>query len=72
MVVLGPGDVVGEMALFDAQPRMANAVTLEDTEVVISCPREFLKRLNKMNPVMGRVLQIMAGRVRSMIDEVIK
>jgi CRP-like cAMP-binding protein len=70
--VLGPGEGVGEMALFDARPRMAEAFTLEDTEVVIASREEFLKRLNKINPVMRRMLQIMDGRVRSMTDEFMK
>ena len=72
VAVLGPGAVVGEMALFDARPRMAEAVTLEDTEVIIVAREEFLKRLNEMNPVMRRMLQIMVGRVRSMTDEFMK
>jgi diguanylate cyclase len=72
VAVLGPGDVVGEMALFDERPRMAEAVTLEDTEVIIVAREEFLKRLNEMNPVMRRMLQIMVGRVRSMTDEFMK
>lgn len=72
MAILGPGDVVGEMAQFDGRPRMVEAVTLEDTEVVIVAREEFLKRLNEMNPVMRRMLQIMVGRVRSMTDEFMK
>ncbi|NQV81154.1 MAG: Crp/Fnr family transcriptional regulator [Alphaproteobacteria bacterium] len=72
IAVLGPGDVVGEMALFDERPRMAEAVTLEDTEVIVVARDEFLKRLNEMNPVMKRMLQIMVGRVRGMTDEFMK
>jgi CRP/FNR family transcriptional regulator, cyclic AMP receptor protein len=72
VAVLGPRDVVGEMALFDQRPRMAEAVTQEDTEVIIVARDEFLKRLNEMNPVMRRMLQIMVGRVRSMTDEFMK
>ena len=72
IAVLGPGDVVGEMALFDERPRMAEAITLEDTEVIVVARDEFLKRLNEMNPVMKRMLQIMVGRVRSMTDEFMK
>jgi len=69
---LGPGDVVGEMALFDERPRMAEAVTAEDTEVIVIAREEFLRRLEEMNPVMRRILQIMVGRVRSMTDEFMK
>jgi len=72
VAVLGPGDVVGEMALFDERPRMAEAVTLEETVVITVAREEFLKRLNEMNPVMRRMLQIMVGRVRSMTDEFMK
>jgi CRP-like cAMP-binding protein len=72
VAVLGPGDVVGEMALFDERPRMAEAVTLEESEVIVVAREEFLKRLNEMNPVMRRMLQIMVGRVRSMTDEFMK
>jgi CRP-like cAMP-binding protein len=72
VAVLGPGDVVGKMTLFDERPRMAEAVTQEDTEVIIVARDEFLKRLNEMNPLMRRMLQIMVGRVRSMTDEFMK
>jgi CRP-like cAMP-binding protein len=51
---------------------MAEAVTLEDTGVVIIAREEFLKRLNEMNTVMRRMLQIMVVRVRSKIDEFMK
>ena len=51
---------------------MAEAFTLEDTGVVIIAREEFLKRLNGMNTVMRRMLQIMVGRVRSMTDEFMK
>ena len=72
IAVLGPGDVVGEMALFDERPRMAEAVTVDDTEVIVVARDEFMKRLNEMNPVMKRMLQIMVRRVRSMTDEFMK
>jgi CRP-like cAMP-binding protein len=72
VATLGPGDIVGEMALFDERPRMAEAVTAEDSEVIVIAREEFARRLQDMNPVMRRVLQIMVGRVRSMTDEFMK
>jgi CRP-like cAMP-binding protein len=72
VATLGPGDIVGEMALFDERPRMAEAVTAEDSEVIVIAREEFTRRLQDMNPVMRRVLQIMVGRVRSMTDEFMK
>lgn len=72
VATLGPGDVVGEMALFDDRPRMAEAIAVADTEVIVIAREEFQRRLNEMNPVMRRILQIMVGRVRSMTDEFMK
>jgi CRP-like cAMP-binding protein len=69
VATLGPGDICGEMALFDDRPRMASAVTVSDCELVAVSREEFVKRLEDMNPVMRRILQIMVGRVRSMTDE---
>ncbi len=69
VATLGPGDVFGEMALFDDRPRMASAVTISDCELVTVPRDEFSKRLEDMNPVMRRILVIMVGRVRSRTDE---
>jgi CRP-like cAMP-binding protein len=66
---VGPGDVVGEMALFDNRPRLAEAMVTEDAEVFVIPRDDFSERLGKMNPVMRRILQIMVQRVRKMTDE---
>jgi CRP-like cAMP-binding protein len=66
---VGPGDVVGEMALFDNRPRLAEAMVSEDSEVFVIPRGDFSERLAGMNPVMRRILQIMVERVRKMTDE---
>lgn len=66
---VGPGDVVGEMALFDNRPRLAEAMVSEDSEVFVIPRGNFSERLASMNPVMRRILQIMVERVRKMTDE---
>ena len=66
---VGPGDVVGEMALFDNRPRLAEALVFEDAVVFVIPRDDFSARLSKMNPVMRRILQIMVQRVRRMTDE---
>lgn len=66
---VGPGDVVGEMALFDNRPRLAEALVFEDAVVFVIPRDDFSARLSKMNPVMRRILQIMVQRVRKMTDE---
>lgn len=66
---VGPGDVVGEMALFDNRPRLAEAMVSEDSEVFVIPRGDFSERIANMNPVMRRILQIMVERVRKMTDE---
>ncbi len=69
VATLGSGDVVGEMALFDNRPRLAEAMISEDAEVFVIPRDEFSDRIAGMNPVMRRILQIMVARVRKMTDE---
>ncbi len=69
VATVGPGDIVGEMALFDNRPRLAEALAVEQTEVFVIEREDFQERLAGMNPVMRRILQIMVGRVRKMTDE---
>ena len=69
VATVGSGDVVGEMALFDNRPRLAEAMVSEDAEVFVIPRDQFSERLAGMNPVMRRILQIMVQRVRKMTDE---
>ena len=69
VATVGSGDVVGEMALFDNRPRLAEAMISEDAEVFVIPRDQFSERLAGMNPVMRRILQIMVQRVRKMTDE---
>lgn len=60
------GDVIGEMALVDDQPRMASAIALRHTEVV-EIPREdFRRRVDMLDPLMKKVILLMVGRLREM------
>jgi len=72
IAIVGPGDVVGEMALFDDRPRTATAVTVDDCELIEIGRDAFQQRVERMNPVMRRILTIMVSRVRSMTDEFIR
>ena len=66
------GDVVDKITLFDALPRMAAAVNLEGTEVVLFARGGFLKRPNEINPAIRRMLQVMAGPVSSKSNQFMK
>jgi ribosomal protein S18 acetylase RimI-like enzyme len=52
---IGPGEIVGEMALLDDQPRSADVISLEDAEVV-EILRSDLIRLVERRPRLGAVV----------------
>lgn len=66
---VGPGNIIGEMALIDSQPRMASArATVETTVNVI--PRDAIKarldRLEKFDPVLRRLMGTFVDRMRDL------
>lgn len=63
----GKGSIVGEMALIDSEPRMASAKTVEETQVTLIPMGEMqnrLKRLEKFDPVMHRLVVMFVQRMR--------
>jgi len=64
LAVLEPGDVVGEMSLFDDEPPVASAIALTDTEVTSISRAEFNRRIEAMDPMMRGLLKIMVKRLR--------
>lgn len=62
--ILVDGDFFGEMAILDGQTRSANAVTLEDTELLIIRRENFLKMLHDYPQVAINLLKELAHRLR--------
>jgi CRP-like cAMP-binding protein len=63
------GGIFGEMALVDGRARMATARAAVDSTVIV-VPREaFAKRLDRLDPVMRRLFNILVERVRSLADD---
>ena len=64
----GPGSVLGEMALIDAQPRSADVVCVGDVEVAVFDAQALRKHLNSHREIGFIVLinlaQVMSGRLR--------
>jgi len=63
--VLGPGDVVGEMALLTDEVRSASVVAIMDTEVEIITAEVMKTELKKLSPWMGKVINALAQRLRT-------
>ncbi len=69
------GDILGELSLFDSQPRSADAEVIEDAEVVVFSNDEF-RQLLKSNLVIAfiiqtRLIRTLCKRLRN-TDELLK
>ncbi|MEO5375775.1 MAG: cyclic nucleotide-binding domain-containing protein [Alphaproteobacteria bacterium] len=63
---IGPGGIFGEMALIDAQPRMASARAQEQTTVIIIGQQQFTDKLGKADPFIRALLNIFVRNIREM------
>ncbi|MCL2454456.1 MAG: Crp/Fnr family transcriptional regulator [Micrococcales bacterium] len=65
LTVLGPGDMLGELSLFDPGPRTSSAMPLTDTVVLLTLDRERLTAWLHENPTVAlHLLQALAHRLR--------
>ena len=62
--IMVDGDFFGEMAILDGQTRSANAVTLEDTEMLIIRRENFLQLLHDYPQIAINLLKELAHRLR--------
>lgn len=62
--LLGPGDVFGEVALLDGQPRTATAVAMEPTELFAILRRDFLAMIEQHPQIAIRLIEFLCARIR--------
>jgi CRP/FNR family transcriptional regulator, cyclic AMP receptor protein len=62
--VLGPGDVFGEVALLDGQPRTAGATAAEPTELFVLHRSDFVAYLEHNPRVAVRLIELLCLRIR--------
>jgi len=62
--VLGPGEIVGEMALVDAKPRSATIVARSDCRLASVDERRFLFMVSETPFFAIHVMRVMAERLR--------
>ncbi len=65
IAVLGPGEIVGEMAIFEAQPRMASVRAVSPTRVMRIPRDEILELLRTRPSATLSMLRTVMGRLRS-------
>jgi len=61
---VGVGELLGEVAAFDGQERVADAIALEDSEIFVICMRELLPTLAAHPPALMEVIRALCGRLR--------
>ncbi len=62
--IMGPGEVFGEVAVLDRQPRSATITALESCELLIIQRNDFFRYLRKSPQVAIKLLEVLAGRLR--------
>lgn len=62
--VLGPGEFFGEMSLLDEEPRSANVVTMEKTEMMLLRRKDFMLLLENNKEILSKLLSTLSGRLR--------
>lgn len=66
--IAGPGDLLGELAVFDGGTRQANATAVRDTVAAWVSARAMLQWLGRHPPASFRMMRLLAGRIRHVND----
>lgn len=64
LAVLGPGDVLGEMALLDDLPRSASVIAIEDVTALLLPVWDFRVAIRDNPEIALRLLAVMSRRLR--------
>jgi CRP-like cAMP-binding protein len=62
--IIDPGQVFGEIALLDGEPRSADAVASSQTELITLLRRDFLPILARHPDAAQRMMTVLCGRIR--------
>ena len=62
---LEAGQIFGEMALLDGSDRKASVRALENTNLIVISRKAFQKKLDKSDPTMKAIIQMLSERVLS-------
>jgi CRP/FNR family cyclic AMP-dependent transcriptional regulator len=66
--ISGPGEVIGEIALIDSNPRSATVVAIEDCELLTLQRRELVPFLERHPKATIQLAVVLAGRIRRLSE----
>ncbi len=66
--IMGPGEVIGEIALLDSKPRSATVEAMEPSELLTLHRRDFLPVLERHPRVALQLATVLAGRLRRLSE----
>jgi len=70
LAILGPGSIVGELAMLDGLPRSATVQALRDSRLTFVARSVFLESLGEHPQIYRHLLTILVERIRQADDEV--
>ena len=68
--IINPGEIFGEMALLDGRPRSADAVAMEDCELMVIDRRDFIPFLREQPDIALKFIEILCARIRHTSEQV--
>lgn len=66
------GELLGEMAIFEQQPRSATLRARGGVRLLTVDKKNFLRRISEDPTIAFRVVEVMAKRVRELSDEIVR
>lgn len=70
IAVLGPGDILGEMAIFEREPRSATVRTLGEVRAITVDRKNLLARISEDPTLAFRLIRTLSSRLRELNAEV--
>jgi CRP/FNR family cyclic AMP-dependent transcriptional regulator len=68
--IIHPGEIFGEIALLDGQPRTADATAMTDCELIVIERRDFVPFLRSQPDLMMQIVEILCSRLRLTTEQV--
>ena len=68
--IINPGEIFGEIALLDGRPRTADAVAMDDSELMVIDRRDFIPFLREQPDIALKFIEILCARIRHTSEQV--